>query len=162
MSNVLDKTITVQYVNPPAPGKKRGTIKTTAGETFGVWPDMIGSFQVGNSYDIEIEGKPFNGTTLYNVTDVRPVTKPVAVATDGKTSPSSPPSYNPYRETSPKDGERMFVCATLVALIQAGEVKNDKRQLWETTNMLRGLWGAAFGESNTFTASEAERGRARA
>jgi hypothetical protein len=41
--------------------------------------------------------------------------------------------------------EPEFVATVLAALITAGEVKNDKRQLWDATQMLRGLWGATFG-----------------
>src|SRR5215510_13758585 len=38
-----------------------------------------------------------------------------------------------------------FVATVLAAMIAAGVVKNDKRQLFETTQILRGLWGATFG-----------------
>src|SRR5260370_5890572 len=41
--------------------------------------------------------------------------------------------------------ESEFVATVLAALIMKGEVANNKRQLFEATNMLRGLLGATFG-----------------
>lgn len=133
------KTITVKYLNTPKEGKKRGSIKTTENDFFGIWPNQIALFEVGKTYDIEVEEK--NGFT--NVKSVKLVAS--AEPAPGVLKPAGN-GYNNYREMSAKDAEGSFVCATLGALIRAGEVKNDKAQLWATTNMLRALWLHTFGQ----------------
>lgn len=141
--------MTVKYINDPKPGKVRGSIKGTDDSFLGVHQDKLSQFEVGKTYDIEYTE---NGEWK-TVTSAReiPIEKPHLVTNEAKPASSS----GTYRETCAKDAERMFVCATLGALIKAGEVKNDKRQLWEATNMLRGLWGATFGDGNTFYATDA-------
>jgi hypothetical protein len=47
--------ITVKYVNPPRPGKKMGSIKTTGDEYYNVWPDKLGLFNAGQNYNIEYD-----------------------------------------------------------------------------------------------------------
>ena len=142
--------LVIKYVNEPKPGKNRGSIKGTENEFFGVPQALLRLFEVGKTYDVTYtengEWKTVTGASEAQVAAVIPMAgKPAAAPSNG----------GAYRETCAKDAERMFVCATLVALIKAGEVKNDKRALWETTNLLRGLWGATFGEGNTFCATEA-------
>ena len=139
-------TVTVKYVNPPKDGKKRGTIKTTDDQFIGVWADKIHLFEVGKTYEIELTETESNGVTYRNVKTVKMVAGPEPAPV--VTSKSSGGGYNNYREMSPKDAEGSFVCATLGALIRAGEVKNDKAQLWATTNMLRALWQHTFGQAN--------------
>lgn len=155
-------TMTVASVNPPAAGKKRGTIKGVCGASFGVFAEKIGQFQPGKVYAIEYNEVEFNGSKLRNVVsatlepDVKPGSLPALQQQPlPPLQPAQPqPEYN--RQTCPIDAERMFVCATLTALIRAGEVKNDKRQLWDATNMLRALWKHSFGDSPAmFLASQA-------
>jgi hypothetical protein len=45
--------ITVQYVNPPKVGKKMGSIKSTSGDYYNVFPDKLDMFQAGMNYTIE-------------------------------------------------------------------------------------------------------------
>ena len=138
---VLDKTITVAKINHAAAGKKRNVVISTDGETFGVWPEKIALFKVGNTYDVEIDERVLNGMVLHNITDARPSDKPAAA-----TSPDRQAGKQTSRQVRQADNsEQIFVCCALKELIRAGEVKNDKRQLWETTNMLRQLWQHTFG-----------------
>jgi hypothetical protein len=132
-------TMTIKLINQPG-STGRGSIVGTDDQRLGVFPEKVGLFEVGKTYEIEY------------------------TETDRRRQPQGQPAANGqgngnghYRETSDKDAERMWVCATLTALIRAGEVKNDKRQLWETTNMLRALWSHSFGNGGTFQASEAGR-----
>ena len=77
-------------------------------------------------------------------------------------APPAPPSAagNTYRETCPKDAERMFVCSTLNAFIQAGKVHLEPEQLAAATMMLRRLWQYAFnGNGGTLTATAAPQQR---
>jgi Domain of unknown function (DUF4142) len=84
----------------------------------------------------------------------------------GEASPAAPPPASPsaagntYRETCPKDAERMFVCSTLNAFIQAGKVHLEPEQLAAATMMLRRLWQYAFnGNGGTLTATAAPQQR---
>src|SRR3984893_1568214 len=64
--------------------------------------------------------------------------------------------FNTYRETCPRDAERMFVCSTLNAFIQAGKVHLEPEQLASATMMLRRLWqNASTGKGGTLTATAA-------
>lgn len=145
----------VKYVNPPKPGKQRGSIKGTDDTFIGCFPDKLALFEPGRTYDIEVTETESNGVTYQNVKSAKPVeTAPAAAAAS---TPAN--GNNSYRETSASDARRMFVCSQLNALIRSGEVKNDKAQLWTTTQMLCALWDHTFGEASTFRASEAQRAR---
>jgi hypothetical protein len=151
-------TLTVAEIKWPAEGKARGNIIAADGRKFGCFREKFGLFQVGCTYDVEISDGQYQ-----NVVNAKQVA--VSPAAQQAAAPSAPGANGNgngngyYRPTSPEDSERMFVCATLTALIRAGEVKNDKRQLWETTNMLRALWTHTFGNGGTFQASEAGKPR---
>lgn len=138
MIGSLDKTVTVQFVNPPKPGKKRGTIKTTEGETFGVWPDRMSLFQAGGTYDIALETTTYNGASLTNVIDVRPISGPTPVRQADRHDAA------PAAAISGKD-EQIFVLAILKELIRAGHVKGDKQEIWNAIAMLRNQWLHSFG-----------------
>jgi len=59
--------VTVAYVNPPAEGKKRGTIKTTEGVYYGVWADKLSGFQKGKTYTIQYDEEEYNGRMYRSV-----------------------------------------------------------------------------------------------
>ena len=126
------------------------------------------------TYDVDYNEVPMNGTILKTVksaTLIEPEPQPTPPAR--RTSPSraseraaeagtaavqSPQSaaggFNTYRETCPRDAERMFVCSTLNAFIQAGKVHLEPEQLASATMMLRRLWQYAFnGNGGTLTAT---------
>lgn len=58
-------TVTVEYVNEPKPGKKKGSIKTKELGYIGVWPDKLPQFTKGMIYEIQYkengEFKDFEG-----------------------------------------------------------------------------------------------------
>jgi hypothetical protein len=161
MNSVLDKVITVQAINFPPDGKKRGTIRTTEGQTLGVWPEKISLFRQGGTYDVAIEERNFNGATLRNITDARPLAAPPAAAAEprqqqqastGNGNGNGNAGY--YRPTAPVDAERMFVCSILNAFVQAGKVELEPRSLAAATMMLRRLWAYAFvANGGTFEAA---------
>jgi hypothetical protein len=148
-------TLTVAEIKWPAEGKARGTIIASDGRKFGCFREKFGLFQVGGIYDVEISDGQY--------TNVINAKLAAACPQQGQQTAAAPqPSGSGngyYRPTSPEDSERMFVCATLTALIRAGEVKNDKAQLFHTTNMLRALWQHTFANGGTFQASEAGKPR---
>jgi hypothetical protein len=150
-------TMTVKYVNPPKPGKQRGSIKGTDDQILGVFADKMHLFEPGTTYEIEYTETASNGVTYRNVKSATTVAAPAATA-----EASASQAYHAYRETSPTDAKRMFVCANLSALIRAGEVKNDKASLWNATQLLCALWDHTFGDASTFRASEMQRARSHA
>lgn len=108
-------TIGVQYVNPPAQGKKMGSIKDANGNYYGVQPGMLGLFQQGGTYEIFFEDREFQGKTYHTVKTVKPVTQPAAAAQKivGDVQRA---------RTNEADAERMWVCALLGHAIQSGQI----------------------------------------
>jgi hypothetical protein len=134
--------LTVKLINPPG-STGRGSIVGTNDERLGVFPEKAALFEVGKTYEIEYVENDRNGKTLRNVKSAKLIA--ATTPTQQGTSAPAPNGSGYYRPTSPVDAERMFVTATLTALIKAGEVKNDKQQLWAATQMLRGLWKHTWG-----------------
>jgi hypothetical protein len=147
-------TMTIKSIKPPSADKKRGILIGSDDQIIGVFAEKISLFQTGHTYEIDYSETSSSGNTYRNVKGAKEIDGPKPEAGAAKPAPASN-GYNSYRETCAKDAERMFVCANLVALIRAGEVKCDKRQLWDATQMLRGLWQHTFGEAGTFLTSEA-------
>jgi hypothetical protein len=149
-------TLTVKLINPPG-STGRGSIVGTDDQRLGIFPEKVALFEVGKTYEVEYTETDRNGKTLRNVKSAKQVAGPSPQPQQSAAAPQSN-GNGYYRPTSPEDAERMFVCATLTALIRAGEVKNDKQQMWAATQMLRGLWKHTFGfDGQAFTASEAGR-----
>jgi hypothetical protein len=147
-------TLTVAEIRRPAEGKERGNIIGQDGTKLGCFREKLSLFAIGNAYEIEIsDGDYKNVKSAKLLSAGNPQPQQAAAPSPAANGHSNGNGH--YRQTDPLDAERMFVCATLTALIKAGEVKNDKTQLYHTTNMLRALWAHTFGNGGTFTASEA-------
>jgi len=126
-------------------GPKLSTVQTTDGQKFGVWSDKLGQLGLkGDGATFEVETQPWKDKTL--------ITKATPVA---DTSTPSLPLQNGGTGKTYADPEQMWVREHLSAFIKAGEVKYDKQQLWEATNMLRALWRHTFGPSGTLEANTA-------
>ncbi len=144
------ETITVQYVNPPKPGKKMGSIKDTAGRYINVWPDKLDQFQPNGTYNVMLEQGEWQGKTTYTLKSMAddtqrvPAAKPVTQAVPLKPIPLSP------RETSPRDAERMFVCSLMNAAIQGKQVNLAEDDLASVVNSLRFVWQQTFGKDAAF------------
>jgi hypothetical protein len=124
-------------------GPKLSTVQTTDGQKFGVWSDKLGQMGLkGDGASYEVETQPWKDKTL--------ITKATPIAA----APSFPHTNGNGGKVY-ADPEQMWVRETLTALIKAGEVKNDKRQLWDATNMLRALWRHTFGPSGILDANTA-------
>jgi hypothetical protein len=152
-------TLTIAEIKWPAEGKARGNVIATDGRKFGCFREKFGLFQVGGTYDVEISDGQYQNVVSAKLIAASPAAQQAATASAPAPGANGSGNGNGYyRPTSPVDAERMFVTATLTALIKAGEVKNDKQQLWAATQMLRGLWRHTFGfDGQVFTASEAGR-----
>ncbi len=129
-------------------GPKLSTVQTTDGQKLGVWSDQLGRMGLkGDGAAFEVETQPWKDKTL--------ITKATPIA--GASTPS-PTAANGGGSNGVKlfaDPEQMWVREHLSAFIKAGEVKYDKQQLWDATNMLRALWRHTFGPSGTLDANTA-------
>jgi hypothetical protein len=121
--------IEITETHPPAFGKKVATVIAKGGDKFEIWPEKLADFQVSARYDVDVAERSYNGRTIRKITKATPANG----------------AARPRGGAVAADGESQFVGAVLAGLIAAGEVKNDKKQLYDATMMLRGLWGAAFG-----------------
>ncbi len=129
-------------------GPKLSIVQTTGGQKFGVWSDKLGQLGLkGGGATFEVETQPWKDKTL--------IIKATPVAGTSTTSltPANGGGSNGGKIYA--DPEQMWVREHLSAFIKAGEVKYDKQQLWEATNMLRALWLHTFGPSGTLDANTA-------
>ena len=143
------ETITVQYVNPPKPGKKMGSIKDVAGRYINVWPDKLAQFQPNQTYSVLLEQGEWQGKTTYtlkSMADDAPAARPHLVPAPQAVQTPRAMQAIPPRETSARDAERMFVCSLLNAAIQSGQVEIGSGELTSITNALRSAWQQTFGK----------------
>lgn len=148
-------TLTVARIDPPPAGRPSGNIIGTNSEIIGAYPDKLSQFVVGHAYEIEYTEKPWNNKMFKNL---KSFTEVEAAKTPAATLPSqgggSAPQNGYYRPTDPADAKRIFVCANLTAMINAGKVENTKESVWATTQLFCQVYDHTFG-SSTFLASEA-------
>lgn len=141
----MQETITVQYVNPPKPGKKKGSVKSVAGKTYGVWPDKLDLFQPGGTYVVEVEQNEFNGQTYYGVKRV--IGGPPAGGSNGTAAPATEP-MGARRQTDDATAERIYVCgivnAAVPGLLDKGSLNGVA--LVKLTNEARQAWRQTFGD----------------
>ena len=123
--------IQVAETHPPKNGKKLGTIKTAAGESFGIWPDKLAGLQVGGRYQIEFDENEFNGRTYRKITRAQPVES------------SAPPG-----NARSSDAEQQFVCSVLNAAIAAGKLQLSAESLVAAIKTTRTAWRHTFGASH--------------
>ena len=138
-------TLTVKLINPPG-STGRGSIVGTDDQRLGVFPEKVALFEVGKTYEIEFTETDRNGKTLRNVKSAKQVAGPSPQTSQAASPPAANGNGHGYGH---KDSEQIFVVALLKSLIEAGELKNDKQQLWAATQMLRGLYKHTFGFDET-------------
>jgi hypothetical protein len=132
--------IEITETHPPKVGKKVAKVVAAGGQEFEIWPEKLAGLQVGARYDVDVDEREYNGRTIKKITKATPANGAAKPAGNGRQDAFGI-SAAPAPVTS---GEPQFVATVLAALIMKGEVVNNKRQLFEATNMLRGLWGATF------------------
>src|ERR1700686_3180521 len=85
-------TMTIAYINPPKPGKQRGSIKGTDGRFLGCFADKFHLFEIGQTYDVNYNEVPMNGSLLKPVksaTLIEPDPRPTPRARRPSPSPAS-------------------------------------------------------------------------
>jgi hypothetical protein len=127
--------IEVAETHPPQYGKKVATVIAKGGDKFEIWPEKLADLKAGAKYEVDVAERDYNGRTIRKITKATPVNGAAKLNGNGSAAAA----------VTPIDGEPQFVATVLAALILKGEVHNNKRQRFEATNMLRGLWGATFG-----------------
>ena len=128
--------IEIAETHPPGFGKKVATVIAKGGDKFEIWPEKLADLKIGARYEIDVAERSYNGRTIKKITKATPA--------NGAAAPTGHSGQFAHSVSAP-GGEPEFVARVLAALILKGEVQNNKRQLLDATEMLRGLWGATFG-----------------
>ena len=118
--------IEVAETHPPKAGKKLGTVKTAAGESYGIWPDKLSGLRVGSRYEIEFDESEFAGRMYRKITKAQPVG--TSVCSTG--------------------AEEQFVSSVLIAAITAGKLQLSTESLVAAIKTIRAAWANTFGASN--------------
>jgi hypothetical protein len=149
--------IEVAETHPAPPGKKVASVIAVGGAKFDIWPEQLGSIQVGGRYEVEISQREFNGRVYQKITKATPLngTAATASASTAKPAPAQYGNGNSYR-TDAVDSERRFVCASLTAFIKAGKVEPELGKVSNAITVLRTAYQKTFGvDDRVLTPSEA-------
>jgi len=160
----LTGTITVHQIMPAKGPGKSAWIKDVDGMMFGIWPDKIGLYREGASYDIEYTENVKNGTTYRDIKSGTMVKAPSEPQRDDRqpersapsqrieppkaTSPNGNGAGTYYRPTAPRDSERMMVCSLMNAFIATGRIDCARDHLTAAINELRAAYAATFGQQD--------------
>jgi len=134
-------TINVQYVNPPKPGKKEGSVKTVNGEYYGVKPAMLSQFAPGGTYTVEYDTRMWNNKEFKTVTTITSAQAPAPGSGGGG-------QYGAKDDTT---AERIFVQGILQAFITAGKIEPTGLAVTGAVKTLRAVWAETLGKPKTAT-----------
>lgn len=126
-------TFTIQSIRPPGEGKKSACITTTENEKLWLWADKLGLVRNGATYEAIVET---NDRGFKNIKNVKQTAGPVVPFPQPQNAPRQ---QQPAASPSTKD-KQIFVQGVLQHFIQTGQVKLDKQQLWNATQLLCDLW----------------------
>ena len=142
---MADIQITVAQVQPPPPGKQKGSIKDVSGKYWFVWPQDMRSFVVGSTYIIQ-EYDTYNtqtGKTYYTIKRFQMVMGGAA----GGAAPRAAPS------PSEADGQRrldIFVCGSFNNYLSNPNINPDTLTAMHVVEVLQKFkqgWMGVFGPS---------------
>jgi hypothetical protein len=123
----MEMTGTVEFVNQPKDGKKKGSIKLSNGEYVGCWPNELDQFSKGQTVTMNVEPNEYNGKTYYNL------------AKDGVQAAQSVPTAPQPANTSDRDRNRSIVLQAILKACGGDVQKADIAFDWYLTHMLT-LW----------------------
>jgi hypothetical protein len=145
-------TITVKKVwQPYEAGGKKGTVVDAQENRWKVFADKLHLYQEDGTYDIEYDHylNPRDGKVYHTIVKSSPVNGEPQQDAPRSAAPAQATRTNghiaPRQRTDPTDAERMFVCATLVAMIKNGRVVESTVDMVGSVNMLRDVWKNTFG-----------------
>jgi hypothetical protein len=149
---MLTATVEIQYVNPPKPGKKMGSIKTKDGTYYNVWPDKLHLFQPGQTQMIEYQERS-NGSggkflTAVGVVNPAQVQMPASDNFQASGSPAKPwpgPQQSRKSVQEAHKDEMIFVMNQAAAAIRAGQIVVGSPEYIPFINKLRSAYSATFG-----------------
>ena len=130
-----EAVVEVRYADPPREGKKQATIKTAAGDVYGMAPAMLGLFRKGCRYRIEYTTRDFKGRHYHTIVKSEPV---ATAAEPANQRAAAAPG-------SPSEAEVDFVSRCLAASIASCAVGRSREELTERARMLRQVYRDAFG-----------------
>jgi hypothetical protein len=141
--------IEIAETHPVAPGKKVATVVAVGGAKFDIWPEQLGSIQVGKRYEIETRDRVYNGRTYRKITKATPygaADGAVAAATAARTATAALPPANGYAVGNGAGKDRqIFVQGMLQSALRSGELKFEKTALYHATCMLMQLYNHTLG-----------------
>lgn len=84
MEDLIEKTVTVKFVNQPREGKKLGSIRIQDDSYIGVWPNDLDKFQPKGTYTILCKkyNDSFTFVRMANADSPAPRSQPVAAGND--------------------------------------------------------------------------------
>jgi hypothetical protein len=148
--------IEVAETHPAPPGKKVASVIAVGGAKFDIWPEQLGSIQVGGRYEVEISQREFNGRVYQKITKATPLNGTAATASASTAKPAPAQYGNGNSHRTEVDGERMFVSAALAAFIKAGKVEPELGKVANAIQVLRTAYQKTFGiDDRIFAPSEA-------
>lgn len=131
--------IDVAETHPPKIGKKVAAVIAADGQKYEIWPEMLAGIQVGRRYDADVEERDYQGRKIRKITKATP-----AGAAPAQQEGSGQFARGRISQGQISD-EVYFVGKALHALIIKGDAVYTKKSLYDATELLRGLYGATFG-----------------
>lgn len=113
-------------------------VVAAGGQSFDVWPEMLGSVKIGCRYNVEVKDRVFQGRTYQSITKATPYAE-----SNGAMTAAVQARTNGNGHLDP-DAERIFVQGIVQAYIKSGRCANPA-ELTQTINTLREVWRRTFG-----------------
>lgn len=138
--------VEVAEIRPPSAQGRSGTVIAADGKMYDAWPDLLEAIEPGKRYDVETSSREKGGRTY---TTIRKATPVAGGQVNGAAKPNGTVNGTGYyRPTAPRDSERMFVCAALVAYIKAGAIPPERARLVKAIQAIRGAYAFTFGKED--------------
>ena len=127
--------ITIQYVNFPKEGKKRGSIKSSEGKFYWAGADLLRRFTKGEVCVIEYASTPRDDGGEWLTLKRKVSTSAMA------------PSPAFRNRTDPAEQKQIFVTALLKEFVASGKVEASRTAVVTAGNALKGAYDDLFGSA---------------
>lgn len=126
--------IVVEYVNQPRGNSKKGSVKASDGNYYGVWPDKLAQYAKGGKYRVEYEAEEYQGKTYRTITKILQSATPASGGSLGQTRTSG----------GGMTPEQMFVTGVIGRCFEGTGGLPDEVSLTTYIIALRGAWQNGF------------------